>query len=113
VRTKYTARELKKLKPGEYAVIDRGRFEVFCETNGGNLQKLRVASKMKKEDLAEIVERVQSILFVTDDTTVDTEGASAGADAVDLIYDVLREHNMLPIDTNIEGPANAEDSEPE
>lgn len=73
MRTKYTARELKKLKPGEYAVIDRGRFEVFCETNGGNLQKLRVAAKMKKEDLAEVVERIQSILFVTEDTTVDTE----------------------------------------
>lgn len=111
---KYTKSDLKKmqeLQMSESCFIDKGRFEVFCETNGENLQQLRVPTKMSKKDLAKVVEDVQSILFINDGT-VDTEGASAGADAVDMIYDILRRYNLLPIDTNIPGPKDAEDSEP-
>jgi hypothetical protein len=110
---KYTKADLKKMKElqmSESCFVDKGRFEVFCETNDGNLQQLRNPKKMSKKDLAQVVEDVQSILFVSDGA-VDTEGACAGADAVDMIYDVLRRHDLLPIDTNIPGPKETEDGE--
>lgn len=103
--------KMQSIRPSESCFIDKGRFEVFCETNGENLQQLRVPRKMSKKDLAKVVEDIQSILFVNDGT-VDTEGACAGADAVDSIYDVLGRYELLPIDTNIKGPSDAEESEP-
>lgn len=83
----------------------RGKPSYELHRNADGLQRLRCAEDMQMKDVRKALTRIRDVLSFGEDQdgveVCDPNLAVGGADAVDAIYNILNEYQLLPVEEGV------------